>query len=65
MLKNPANAAGLEALVPAARTYSSPDGAPVAYLCHHFTCLPGFQEAQDLAQELEQVRPGTGGPASS
>ncbi len=59
LLKNPADAAAREAVAPAARPYSSLDGAPVAYLCHHFTCLPGIREAQELARQLAQV--GAGG----
>ena len=55
LLKNPAAPAALEALAPAARAYSSPDGAPVAYLCHHFTCLPGLSDPRELAAELEKV----------
>ncbi|MCL4501399.1 MAG: hypothetical protein M1438_06020, partial [Deltaproteobacteria bacterium] len=55
LLKNPAAPAALEALAPAARVYSSPDGAPVAYLCHHFTCLPGFNDPKELAEELKKV----------
>jgi uncharacterized protein YyaL (SSP411 family) len=55
LLKNPADSAALEAVAPVARPYSSPDGAPVAYLCHHFTCLPGIRAAQELAQELGQL----------
>jgi uncharacterized protein YyaL (SSP411 family) len=64
LLKNPANAAALEALVPAACTYSSADGAPLAYLCHHFTCLPAIHRTRKLAAELAQLSPGAGGPAS-
>ncbi len=60
LLKNPADAAALEALAPAARTYSSPDGAPVAYLCHHFTCLPGIRDPQELARQLAQIGAGEG-----
>jgi uncharacterized protein len=58
LLKNPADAAALEAVAPAARPYSSLDGAPVAYLCHHFTCLPGIREGDELARQLSQI--GTG-----
>jgi len=65
LLKNPADSAALEKLAPAARSYSSPDGAPVAYLCHHFTCLPGIQAAGKLSEELARLSPGAGGPASS
>lgn len=60
LLKNPANPAALEALAPAAHSYSSPDGSPVAYLCHHFTCLPGIQTPRELVQELLQIS-GRGG----
>jgi len=62
LLKNPADSAALEAQTPAARGYSSPDGKPVAYLCHHHTCLPGIQDPRELARELEQVSRG-GGPS--
>jgi uncharacterized protein len=62
LLKNPADSAALEALAPAARAYSSLDGTPVAYLCHHFTCLPGMQDAQELAAALAQAA-GRGGAA--
>jgi uncharacterized protein YyaL (SSP411 family) len=62
LLKNPADSAALEALAPAARAYSSPDGTPVAYLCHHFTCLPGLQDAKELAAALAKVA-GRGGAA--
>ncbi|MCX5893915.1 MAG: thioredoxin domain-containing protein [Deltaproteobacteria bacterium] len=55
LLKNPAAPAALEALAPAARAYSSSDGVPVAYLCHHFTCLPGLSDSKELAAELEKV----------
>jgi uncharacterized protein YyaL (SSP411 family) len=64
LLKNPADSAALEKLAPAARSYSSPDGAPVAYLCHHFTCLPAIQAAPELAQELSKLNPGASGPAA-
>ncbi len=64
LLKNPADSAALEKLAPAARSYSSPDGVPVAYLCHHFTCLPAIQAAPDLARELSKLSPGASGPAS-
>jgi uncharacterized protein YyaL (SSP411 family) len=58
LLKNPADSAALEAVVPAAGAYSSLDGAPVAYLCHRFTCLPGIREAQELARQLAQIDAG-------
>ena len=58
LLKNPAEAAALEALVPAAGAYRSPDDTPVAHLCHHFTCLPGIQDPKELAQELEKAVAG-------
>ncbi len=62
MLKNPANAAGLEALVPAARAYSSRDGAPVAYLCHHFTCLRAFRKPRSWRKSWNRsVWQGRGG----
>ncbi len=58
MMKTPRNAADLDKLVPAARAYNFEEGPPVAYLCHHFTCLPGLHEAGDLAQELEKISAG-------
>jgi hypothetical protein len=58
LLKNPADSAALEAVVPAAGAYSFLDGAPVAYLCHRFTCLPGIREAQELARQLAQIDAG-------
>jgi uncharacterized protein len=63
LVKSPANAPALEALVPATRAYSSPDGAPVAYLCRDFTCLPGLKDPEKLAQELAQVGGKGGGTA--
>jgi uncharacterized protein YyaL (SSP411 family) len=60
LLKNPADSADLEKLAPAARSYNSPDGVPVAYLCHHSTCLPGIREAAELAEELARLNPGAG-----
>ncbi len=65
VVKNPADAGALEKLVPAAGTYSSPDGTPVAYLCHHFTCLPGLQSAAELARELDRISPSAGEPGLS
>ncbi len=62
LLKNPADAAALEAVAPAAGPYSSLDGAPVAYLCHHFTCLPGIQEARELEGELARIAAADEGP---
>jgi len=64
LLKNPADSAALEAVAPAAGAYSSLDGAPVAYLCHRFTCLPGIREAQELARQLAQIDAGNEEPAS-
>ena len=58
LLKNPADSAALEAVAPVAGPYSSLDGAPVAYLCHQFTCLPGIREAQELARQLAQIGAG-------
>ena len=62
LLKNPADAAALEAVGPRAGPYSSLDGAPVAYLCHHFTCLPGIQEARELEGELARIAAADEGP---
>jgi uncharacterized protein len=61
LLKTPANSTSLEAQVPAARGYSSPDGKPVAYLCRHFACLPGIQDPKELSQELAKVGDRAGG----
>jgi len=57
LLMTPKNEIELEKLLPAARTYKFEEGPPVAYLCHHFTCLPGIHDAADLARELEQFHP--------
>ncbi|MGB8871795.1 MAG: thioredoxin domain-containing protein [Desulfobaccales bacterium] len=65
LLKNPADCAALEAAAPAASPYSSLDGAPVAYLCHHFTCLPGIRVARELERQLARISAGDEGPAVS
>ncbi len=55
LLKDPARPAALESWAPAVRGYSSPAGRPVAYLCHHFTCLPGLQDPRELAAKLTEL----------
>jgi uncharacterized protein YyaL (SSP411 family) len=52
VLKNPAEAAALEALLPWTREYRQPGEEPVAYLCRDFTCLPAITDAGELAAEL-------------
>ena len=44
VLKNPAEGAALEELLPWTRDYSQPGEAPVAYLCRDFTCLPAITD---------------------
>jgi uncharacterized protein YyaL (SSP411 family) len=56
LLKNPAEPAALEPWAPAISSYSSEDGRPVAYLCQHFTCLPGLQDPRELAEKLAELR---------
>jgi uncharacterized protein YyaL (SSP411 family) len=57
VLKNPADAARLEELVPAARTYAPQGAGPVAYLCHHFACQPAIFDPGELAAKLRQLSP--------
>ncbi len=57
VLKNPADCAALEELVPAARTCAPGGEAPVAYLCHAFACRPPITDPEELAHQLEQCRP--------
>ena len=56
VVKNPADCAALEELVPAARTYG-PRDVPVAYLCHDFACQPAIRDAGELAQRLARLLP--------
>jgi uncharacterized protein YyaL (SSP411 family) len=57
--KNPADAAPIEELAPAARDYPALETGPVAYLCHHFTCQPPTGDPRELAARLEEIRPAT------
>jgi uncharacterized protein len=57
LLKDPAASAALEAVAPAARSYSSPDGRPVAYLCHNFACQPPIDNPAELEAKLAQAKP--------
>ncbi len=56
VLQNPADAAALDELVPAARTYSlQGTKGPLAYLCHNFACQPAIAEPAELAQKLGEI----------
>ena len=57
VFKNPADAARIEGLAPAARDYPGEDTGPVAYLCHHFTCQPPTGNPKELAAKLEEIKP--------
>jgi uncharacterized protein YyaL (SSP411 family) len=57
VLKNPADSARLEELVPAAKTYEARGTGPLAYLCHHFACQPAIGDPGELATRLRQLRP--------
>ncbi len=57
VVKNPADSAALEELVPAARTYGPQGEGPVAYLCRNFACQPAIKEAGELAQQLLEIKP--------
>jgi uncharacterized protein YyaL (SSP411 family) len=52
VLKNPADCAALEALLPWTGAFSQPGEEPVAYLCQDFTCLPGIRDPEELAAKL-------------
>jgi uncharacterized protein YyaL (SSP411 family) len=52
VLKNPADCAALEALLPWTGAFSQPGAAPVAYLCRDFTCLPEIRAPEELAAKL-------------
>jgi len=54
-LKNPADAARVEKLVPAVRDYAPEGSGPVVYLCRHFTCQPATGDPGKLAAKLEEV----------
>ena len=48
VLKNPADGAALEELLPWTGAYSQPGEEPVAYLCRDFTCLPAITDPGEL-----------------
>jgi uncharacterized protein YyaL (SSP411 family) len=52
VLKNPADCAALEELLPWTRAYRQPGESPVAYLCRDFTCLPAISDPEELAKKL-------------
>jgi uncharacterized protein YyaL (SSP411 family) len=52
VLKNPADCAVLEDLLPWTRDYRQPAGQSVAYLCRDFTCLPVITDPKELAAKL-------------
>jgi len=54
VLKNPADCAALEELLPWTRDYRQPGGQPLAYLCRDFTCLPAITDPRELAAELSE-----------
>jgi uncharacterized protein YyaL (SSP411 family) len=55
VLKNPADCAALEALLPWTGAFSQPGAEPVAYLCRDFTCLPGIHDPEELAAQLRSA----------
>jgi uncharacterized protein YyaL (SSP411 family) len=57
VVKNPADCAALEALVPGARNYVPQGAGPVAYLCLDFACQPPLTDAGDLAEKLAGTGP--------
>ena len=57
VLKNPADAARVEKLVPAVRDYDPEGSEPMAYLCQHFTCQPPTGDPEELAAKLEEIEP--------
>ena len=54
VLKNPADGAALEKLLPWTQAYSQTGEEPVAYLCRDFTCLPGITAPGELAAALSE-----------
>jgi uncharacterized protein YyaL (SSP411 family) len=56
VLKNPADCAALEALLPWTGDYSQPGEAPGAYLCQNFTCLPMITDPRELALKLATLK---------
>lgn len=56
VLKDPADCARLEELVPSAKT-SAPFGeGPAAYLCHDFTCQPPTGDPAELGAKLNRLQ---------
>jgi uncharacterized protein YyaL (SSP411 family) len=62
VLKDPRQAAALEAVVPAARDYDLKGGAPASYICRNFACLPPISDPRELADKLGQLSRPKGGP---
>jgi uncharacterized protein YyaL (SSP411 family) len=62
VLKNPQQAATLEKAVPEVRYYDLINGAPAAYICRNFACLPPLTNPQDLAAKLTQLASQKAGP---
>ncbi len=56
LVKDPANCAALEEIIPAARTYGPVGEGPTAYICHDFTCQPPIINPQTLAAKLEGLK---------
>ena len=56
--KDPADCAVLEDLAPPVRTYGPQGEAPVAYLCHNFTCEPAVHDPEELSRRLAQLTGG-------
>ena len=61
VLKNPADSAALEELLPWTGAYSQPGAEPVAYLCRDFTCLPAITDPGELAAKLADMDPSIPG----
>jgi uncharacterized protein YyaL (SSP411 family) len=62
VLKNPGEAAALEKVVPEMRDYTLQGGAPTAYICRNFMCLPPITKPQELATRLAQLTSQKAGP---
>jgi hypothetical protein len=62
VLKNPNNAVSLEKAVPAVRDYDLKGGAPAAYVCRSFACLPPISDPQELAAKLRRLASQKAGP---
>ncbi len=56
-LKDPADPARVEGLIPAAKDYAAGAEGPLAYLCHHYACQPPTGDPQELATLLEGINP--------